>query len=86
MAAVLGATFDSRRREKLVALILTYPFETSTALAAAATLTRWSGEVDSAAAAAATVINCGVLEVERRVLGLDAKVGKEQGKKRFQAQ
>ena len=78
--AVLGVG-PKRREEELVAFIQTYPFETSTALAAAI-LTLWSGEVDSATAAAtaaavAGVINCGVLEVERRVLGLDAEVEKE---------
>ena len=78
--AVLGVG-PKRREEELVAFIQTYPFETSTALAAAI-LTLWSGEVDSATAAAtaaavAGVINCGVLEVERRVLGLVAEVEKE---------
>ena len=71
------------RKMSCTALLPTHPFETSTALAAAI-LTLWSGEVESAAAATAAtieavagVINCGVLEVERRVLGLDAKVGTE---------
>ena len=58
----------------------THPFEDPTA-SAAAIRALWNGEIDSAAAATAAavagVINCGVLEVERRVLGLDAEVEKE---------
>lgn len=60
------------------ARVATHPFEAPTASAIRAL---WNGEIDSAAAATATavagVINCGVLEVERRVLGLDAEVEKE---------
>ena len=60
------------------ARVTTHPFEAPTASAIRAL---WNGEIDSAAAATATavagVINCGVLEVERRVLGLDAEVEKE---------
>ena len=58
----------------------THPFEDPTA-SAAAIRALWNGEIDSAAAATAAavagVINCGVLEVERRVLGLVAEVEKE---------
>ena len=72
-----GRTQSERGRIRK-AHIPTHPFEAPTASAIRAL---WNGEIDSAAAATATavagVINCGVLEVERRVLGLDAEVEKE---------